>query len=140
MIDEFKEAIGLQSENSTFRITTRAIGREPDEMTLRVRSVLDIMGFLALGIEVPAEHLNVGRVSQVPTVGFEEDEPLTPLRVRALSDPPEDAFVAVQYADHWFYIPQSDQRSKQAFSLLTYLFRLQAPRIQGTGPVITVGS
>ena len=46
----------------------------------------------------------------------------------------------MQYDDHWFYISRSDHRSKQAFSLLTYLFILQAPRIQGAGPVITVAS
>jgi hypothetical protein len=60
------------------------------------------------------------------------------LRIHSQAEPPLDAFVAVKYADHWFYIPHSDHLSKQAFGLLVYLFQMQAPQVQGVGPLLTV--
>jgi hypothetical protein len=46
--------------------------------------------------------------------------------------------VAVQHQGYWFFIRQSDHRSKQAFSLLAYLFQMQAPQMKGAGPLLTV--
>ena len=74
-------------------------------------------------------------MDQTPDVGL---DPLVPLHVRTATEPPTNAFVSVRYDDHWFYIPNSDQLGKQAFSLLAYLFQMQAPKIQGAGPLITV--
>ncbi len=62
------------------------------------------------------------------------------MHVLATEDPPTDAFVAVQYGNYWYYVPHSDQQSKRAFGLLSYLFQMQAPRIQGAGPLITVST
>lgn len=137
LIDDFKTAIGLDAAVSSFKITRRFIGREPDEVTVRIRSVLDIMGYLSLGVEAPPEHLDNGRVVQT-SGSFAQTASLIPLHVRHSAEPPVGAFVAVRYEDHWFHIPNSDQRSKQSFSMLSYLFQMQAPRIQGAGPLVTV--
>ena len=37
---------------------------------------------------------------------------------------PHDAYVAVKYRDYWFYIDDRDQASKQTFSLMMQLIRL----------------
>ena len=63
---------------------------------------------------------------------------MVPLRIRSQGKLPSDAFAAVQYKGYWFYIANSDHRSKQAFGLLVYLFQMQAPQIKGAGPLITV--
>jgi hypothetical protein len=138
LIDELRAMTGLSPEHSQYRITTRLLGREPDEVTVRIRSVLDLMGLLSQGVELPAPHIEQNRAAPVPPPADDRAPALVPLHVRAQAEPPTDAFVAVQYADHWYYIPHSDQRSKQAFGLLAYLFQMQAPQIQGAGPLITV--
>ena len=140
MIDDFKATLGLPAETSAFKITTRVIGRAPDEVTIRVRSILDIMGFLALGVEAPPEHIENGRVAEGLDMGLPEDGTFVPLHVLTATERPTSAFVAVRYAGHWFYIPNSDLRGKQAFGMLSYLFQMQAPRIQGAGPLITVST
>jgi hypothetical protein len=138
LIDELKGVVGLPRDRSAFRITRRIVGREPDEVTVRVRSLLEMMGFLCLGVEVPPQHLDEDRAIRIHGGGSEEDAPRVPLRIRSQAGPPPDAFVAVKYADQWFYISRSDHPSKQAFGLLAYLFQMQAPQVQGAGPLLTV--
>ena len=48
------------------------------------------------------------------------------------------AFVAIRYDDHWFYIRHSDIPSKRAFGLITYLFRLQASSANLSAPLLTL--
>jgi hypothetical protein len=138
LIDEFREMIGLSRKHTSFKLTTRIVGRAPDEVTVRVRSILDLMGLLSQGVDVPSLHLEEGRADPIVTYGDDTAPALVPLNVRVRDEPPTDAFVAVQYADHWYYIKHADQRSKQAFGLLIYLFQMQAPQLQGAGPLITV--
>ncbi len=138
MIDELKQAVGLSRERSAFRITRQVVGREPDEVTVRIRSLLEMMGFLCIGVELPQQHLDEDRAAGIAGADGEDGGRRVPLRIRSRAAPPSDAFVAVRYAEYWFYIPHSDHTSKQAFGLLTYLFQMQAPQVQGAGPLLTV--
>jgi hypothetical protein len=63
---------------------------------------------------------------------------LVPLHVQVAEQRPADSFVAVPYAGHWFSIAHQDHASRQAFSLLNYLFQLKAPRLPTLGPLVTV--
>jgi len=58
LIEELKQMLDLDPKQSVFRITDQLIQKQPDEITIRVRSLLTMMGFLANGIEVPAEHMS----------------------------------------------------------------------------------
>ncbi|HZM01081.1 MAG TPA: hypothetical protein VFD43_12605 [Planctomycetota bacterium] len=138
LIDELKAVVNLSPEHSAFRITRRVVGRGPDEVTVRVRSLLELMGFLCRGVDVPPQHLDESRAVRTHGVGGGDDRRRVPLRIRVQAEPPLDAFVAVKYVDYWFYIPRSDHLSKQAFGLLVYLFQMQAPQVQGAGPLLTV--
>ena len=139
LIGELKSILGLNPDHSSFRVTKRVIGRNPDEITVRVRSLLTLMGFLSRGIEIPNSHIEEKRVEEMILL----DDPglrslLFPLKIYSSVERPSDAFVKVRHHDHWFYITHSDHMSKQAFSLLTYLFQMQAPQAQTLGPMITV--
>jgi hypothetical protein len=139
LINELKSILGLDPEISVFRVTRQLIKRNPDEVTVRVRSLLALMGFLSRGVEIPATHIEEKRVEEMSLpVDAELRSLLFPLRIHSQVDKPTDAFVAVRHYDHWFYITHSDHKSKQAFGLLTYLFQMQAPQAQTLGPMITV--
>jgi hypothetical protein len=138
LIDQFKALLGLDPERSEFRITHDIVGRQPDEITIRVRSLLALMSFLAQGVEAPAVHLEQGLTGGAYPPDEAVRSSLIPLHVQVAERRPEDSFVAVPYAGHWFSIPQQDQASKQAFSLLNYLFQLKAPRLPTLGPLVTV--
>ena len=139
LIDELKSMLGLDPDHSSFRVTKRLIGRNPDEITVRVRSLLTMMGFLSRGIEIPAAHIEEKRiVEMISPVDPELRSLLFPLKIHSSVERPADAFVAVRHYDHWFYITHTDHMSKQAFSLLTYLFQMQAPQAETLGPMLTV--
>ena len=139
LIDELKNMMGLNPDHSSFRVTRRVIGRKPDEITVRVRSLLTLMGFLSRGIGIPDTHIEEKRVEKMILLDDPELRSLLfPLRIYSSVERPADAFVTVRHHDHWFYITHSDHMSKQAFSLLTYLFQMQAPQAQTLGPMITV--
>lgn len=139
LIDELKSMLGLNPDHSSFRVTGRLIGRKPDEVTIRVRSLLALMGFLSRGIEIPTAHIEEKRVEEmIFPVDPELRSLLFPLRIYSSAERPADAVVAVRHYDHWYYIKHSDHMSKQAFGLLTYLFQMQSPQAQTLGPMITV--
>ncbi|KHE90452.1 MAG: hypothetical protein SCABRO_03837 [Candidatus Scalindua brodae] len=131
LIDELKGMLCMNPDHSSFRVTDRVIGRKPDEVTIRVRSLLAMMGFLSRGIEIPAAHIEEKRVEEmVFPVDPELRSLLFPLRIHSSVERPSDAVVAVWHYDHWYYIKHSDHMSKQAFGLLTYLFQMQSPQAQ----------
>ena len=135
LTDELKSILGLDPDHSSFHVTRRVIGRKPDEVTVRVRSLLAMMGFLSRGIEIPAAHIEEKRiVEMIFPVDPELRSLLFPLRIHSSVERPADAFVAVRHHDHWFSITHSDHMSKQAFSLLTYLFPDAGSPGTDTGP------
>ncbi|MHC4127680.1 MAG: putative periplasmic lipoprotein [Planctomycetota bacterium] len=137
-IDAFKSNVGLDPAKSDFEITRKAIRRGPDMITVRVRSLLELMGFLSHGVEVPAAHLEEKRV-RPPAVAVDNwARTLIPLHVQSSAEPPEGAYVAVRHQDHWFYIAHDDHTSKQSFGLLGYLFQMQSPQQKTVGPILTV--
>ncbi len=139
LIDEFKSTLRLDPQRSVFQVTQRLAGRKPDEITIRVRSMLALMGYVAQGVEVPGLHIKEERAMKLVARG--DDEALAvlfPLHVYSQPEEPEEAFVRVRFQDHWFYLKHSDHRSKRAFGLLTYLFQLQAPTPDTTGPMLTL--
>ena len=136
-IAEFETSMDLDPEIWKFRITDMHMERKPDEVTMRVRSILELMGFLSRGVEIPPAHREQNFAEK--STGWEDEAPQRiPLHVYAQVDPPDDAFVSIYFQDHWFYIAQSDHRSKKSFGLLEYLFQMQAPQSPTMGPLLTV--
>jgi hypothetical protein len=138
LIDEFKSSVGLDPARSDFEITSKTMRLEPDEITVRLRSLLELMGFLSHGVEVPRTHIEEQRVRPPAAATDAWARTTIPLRVQSAADPPESAFVAVQHQNHWFYITHDDHTSKQSFGLLAYLFQMQSPQQKTVGPILTV--
>jgi len=138
LLDEMRSTLGLDPGRNSFRITSRATGLQPNEISIQTRSLLAIMGFLSKGVDVPGEHLTEGRVH--PTLKELQDpqERVIPIHIQTSRAPPEAAYVAVQYRGHWFYVDDSDLLSKRAFLLLMFLFELLAPSGDGAAPLLTL--
>ena len=138
LINEFKQALGLDPERHAFRVTNREAGRADDEITIQSRSLLAIMSFLARGIDVPEEHRRRRYVVVVDDEGNEDAQPSLPLKVHSQKERPEDAFVAIQYQGYWFYVNHADITSKRTFALLIIMFQFQAPTATGAAPLLTL--
>jgi hypothetical protein len=110
------------------------------------RSTIQVLFYLANGVEVPVEHLVCGLVR--PATGpdgvvFEDREitrGLFEVHVCRGKRPPPTAYVAVPYRGYWYYIDDRDLVSKATFLLVLELSRLDfARRIPGpSGPVLTL--
>jgi len=56
------------------------------------------------------------------------------LAIKSSPERPENAAVAVNYRNSWFYIDDSDLDSKSTFSLLGQIYQLQAGSAKRAGP------
>ena len=83
-IDTFKDLVGLDRNIERFLVIHERLSRRADQITLRNRSLLTLMGFLARGVEPPEEHLESGRATMKTTGQFVD----VPLRVRSSSSKP----------------------------------------------------
>jgi hypothetical protein len=60
------------------------------------------------------------------------------LRIHSSSDRPDAPFVSVRYHDDWFYIDDTDLRSKGIFSFLMLMFTLADTSEKEPLPLITI--
>lgn len=137
-VAEFKELLDLAPDRNSFRVTARLTRRKADEIVIHSRSLLAIMSFLSKGVEVPDPHLSQGWVQAFSLPEDSGGRDILPLRVRTQARRPDDAFCAVLYQNHWFYVEQADQTSKAVFQMLLALFELQAPTGGAVAPVLTL--
>lgn len=117
-------------------------GRQPDHIGIRCRSLLGIMFFLSLAVEVPQEHVAAGLVTVTKAKdGRPFDWRLLTDRVLTIHSQktePSNAFVAVKDRGWWFWVAEDDPDSKATFALLGILYSLQQLTGQGKVPVLTL--
>lgn len=116
-----------------------------DKLDLETRSLLQVLFFVAHGVEVPPEHAATG---VAPTTNEADGRPFDWTEVTgglfrvgwaAGKRPPACAQVAVRYKGYWFYIDETDRDTKATFALMLELSRLQlAADKAGAGPVLTL--
>lgn len=102
------------------------------------RSMLQIMLELGFFADVPAKDVAEGRAApNEGTSAPDSAEPL-PLRIASGDAPPKDAFVSVPYHGHWFWIADTDIRSKSIFGAVMLLFSISDVGGKAGGPVVTI--
>jgi hypothetical protein len=60
------------------------------------------------------------------------------VQIQSSKTKPDDAFIAVKYRGHWFYIDDRDFRSKRMFSLLLFFFTLAETGAPEKAPILTI--
>ncbi len=100
------------------------------------RSLLEIMIEFAAEIDVPPEHVAQNRA--FPGNAGPPEQRL--IRVHSGREPPPEAFLQVEYRDHWFWIDDRDLAAKRSFLFLNILFSLVETDVSGGGAVLTVSA
>lgn len=152
---ELRRLLGLAPDANEVRIRFGRASEGGDVVAMTTRSILQLMSTMAAQIEVPAEHLAEHRV---PT-GLAEASAAAGTRDTAdTADPaadalavgarmitihctverPADAFAAVQYRQHWFWIDDRDLQSKRVFAFMMMLFTLSETGEREPLPLITI--
>lgn len=134
------QLLNLDSDTREFRVVFGSYATNRREIALFSRSMLQIFSAYASLIEVPEAHVAQNRVAATVKEDMATAAGFPPLiRVHSGGKKPEDAFVAVPYRDHFFWIDDRDIHSKSMFFFLMILFSF-TERGQGeqAAPVLTV--
>ena len=141
-VARLKELLDLSPALNEFTVQGNVAGEPGTSISVLPRSLMSIMVYLSLAVDVPPADLQAGRVR---TTRNEEGDPFDwalvtagLFRVRTSSSAPADAFVRVRYRGSWFYIDDSDLDSKATFTLLEHLFNLQAGEGKAAAPLLTL--
>lgn len=134
-----RSLLGLGEDVSEFEITYGLVPRHPNEVAMLTRSMMEIMLQLGFGIDLPADHATGGRA--LPGQWQPGDAKAEPLvHVRSGTEAPADAYAAVPYKGYWYWIDDTDIKSKRTLTFLMILFSLAETGQATASPVVTVPS
>lgn len=140
-IDFVRQTLGLDPAAGEFRVAYGSVPKDSRELAILSRSILEIIIDLASCIEVPAKHVEEKRVNPTMPDDMVDGAPVPPLiRIHCSRCLPADAFVAVPYRNHWFWIDDRDVRSKTLFSFVMFIFSLTDTEGKEGAPIITIPS
>ena len=115
-----------------------------ETLDLETRSLLQVLFFVAQGVDVPREHLTSGvapRTNDFNGGLFNWQQVMGGLfRVCSVKSKkkPECAQVAVQYKGYWYYIDERDRDTKATFALLLEVSRLELESTKTKAPILTL--
>jgi hypothetical protein len=135
LIAEVRQLLGLAEDRNEYRVIFSQVRGTPEELAIYSRSIMQMMAALATFVEIPPEDIAAGAATPAPDLK-EWAKPL--LRVPSGTAPPPNAFAAVKYQNHWFWIDNGDWRSKRTLSTVLFLFTLTDTEVGGKIPVLTI--
>jgi hypothetical protein len=136
---DIRALLGLRSDVRELKVYYGGYSGKNDEIGMTTRSMLQVMLELAAIARVPASDVDEGRAAAGLTALAPGETPEAATIAIASGDArPADAFVAVQYGGRWFWIPDTDIRSKYTFSFVMLMFSISETGIKSSAPVVTV--
>ena len=129
--------INLQAPE--LQLTYSALATTRTEIALLTRSMLEIYAEIASTIEVPEGDVREGRAAPTPALpSTPHPRDLPMVQVLSGDQQPDDAFVAVRYRKHWFWMDDRDLASKFAFSSLMLFASLAETGVSPQAPLVTI--
>jgi hypothetical protein len=134
-----RKLLGVDPGATELRVVYGSVAAHDKELAILSRSILEILIELASFISVPEAHVAERRVGPTSPPEMGPSGPMRPLvRIASGTQQPADAFVAVPYRDHWFWIDDRDMPSKRLFTFLFFIFTLVETGGKETPTVITI--
>ena len=134
-IAKFKELLQLDKDINTFDIEYGVVIERKNQIVVQTHSILEMMANISWYIEVPEEHISDGR-----TLGtFRPNDPDL-IHVLVAKDKPENAYLGINYRDHWFYIDDRDVKSKNTFGIMQILMGMAKDGSSAVAPLISIGN
>lgn len=134
-VAEIRQLLGLSGTAPVNRVIYGGYSGKGDEIAMVTRSMLQLMLEIGALAQVPEADIAIGKAG--PGMGRTgEHSPL--LNILSGEARPRDAFVAVPYKGRWFWISDSDHRSKTIFIIVMLLFSVSDVGLRTNPPVVTV--
>jgi hypothetical protein len=131
-----RELLGLDPDATEFRVFYGGAARGGRQIAMLTRSMMHIMIELASYVEVPERDLAEQRAT--PAIANQVGDKHQLIRIHSTAEQPADAFVAVPYHGHWFWIDDRDLVSKRTFTFLMLLFTLANQGPTQNLPLVTI--
>ena len=116
-----RSLLNLDPTSSDVVITYGSRATSPNEVAMLSRSVLDIMLEMSYSVRVPEGDVASGRAGSSIYDTAEGSHVPRPLDIHSGDEVPEGTRVAVRYRDTWFWIDDTDLRSKLSLVVGIYL-------------------
>lgn len=133
---EIRRLLKLSGDQQKFVLNYSPVRGTQNELSVNSRSMLQILQAFSSQVEVPPEHLREKRAS--PTIETDSSGRQAIGRIRSGTERPEEAYVAVQYRGHWFWVDDSDWQAKRALTAVMFFFTLADTGAPERLPLVTI--
>jgi hypothetical protein len=136
-IAEIRRLLKLPVAQQKYVLTYSPVRGAEGELAVNSRSMLQIMTAFASYLDVPEAHLK----DHSAVVAFENSAPenrQNSVRIHSGKEKPVNAFAAVQYRQHWFWIDAGDWQTKRALTAVMFFFTLAETGSNEGLPLITI--
>lgn len=131
--------LNLRAGLQQFAVNYGGYSGRDDEISMMTRSMLQVLVELAAQVQVPESEDSERRVTPGLTEGEARSDSNRPiLNIFSGSNLPADSSIAVQYNGRWFWIADTDIRSKSVFGAVMLLFSISDIGVKGMGPLLTI--
>lgn len=137
-VTTLRHLLKLDPSAYEFSVSSGISQDNPRDIAIIPRSVFHILQYFATFIDVPKVDLDEKRAS--PAVFNADFANSQRLHIRSSASEPTDAFIKVNYNDHWFYVENKSLASKRTFTLMMLFFTLANQSSKDTDAVVTVPS
>jgi hypothetical protein len=134
----FVQTLGLDASAPEYTVVQGSFPTNNREIAITTRSMLQVLTDLASYIEVPERDVIEGRVYAPPRTAEQLRDYPPILRIRSSKDQPTEAFSAVEYRGHWFWLDDRDVQSKTTFNFIMLMFSLTETGDSTNHPILTV--
>ena len=136
-LDEIRRLLRMPQGQHEFKLVYSPVAGEDGELGVGSRSMIQIMMAFASYTEVPESDIKDGRaIPALLSTGSAAKN--APVSIKWSKDKPADAYAAVNYHDHWFWIDDRDWRTKRAFTAIMFMFTMTQNGGEQTLPTITI--
>lgn len=132
---ELRDLLGFTQPLDRIKLVFDSVRQAENELAIETRSLLGVMYALSQTFSPPEDQVRDGQAPTSPLAGAAGDQWL---QIEHSRTPVLGAFTQAYFNGHWYYIRNSDWKSKRTFALLTYLFSSQASTDATGAPLITV--
>ena len=132
---EVRRLLHLDPNTAEAEIVYGPYPKKQGQIAILTRSMLAMLTQLSYEMEVPEKDVRSGRTP--PTIGQVGIESRPEVAIHSGKDVPQENYVSVFYKKCWYWISDTDFRSKEAFTMVQVLSTLAATSHSG-GAVVTI--
>ena len=138
-IHKLRALLKLDPDAEELNLVFGATAANDREIAVIPRSIMQQMATMASQVDVPEADIKQGRAAP----GWESmpagsTHAIRLITIHSSAMKPADAFVAIHYRGHWFFIDDRDLKSKRVFSFMMMLFTLADTGEKDNLPLITI--